>query len=161
MLDDDFFLLPFGINFINRRVVVARMSFNDYINNGPPLSAPQARLLKFYREQDEFFPFSLWPDYVKIMALKYKSYRDRYRFMLFLVANGLPSLIAEKWVLAGDFKFTPGKHVTHEDLVLNGQYDGSAHAHVKSMVRDSASGKIFRGVHVFDVSKGHVIKTGL
>lgn len=135
------------------------VSWESYIARAK-LTQAQARLLNFYKKQDEFFPFSAWPAHYRIMALEYKGNRDRFRLYQFLTFNGLPPAIASKWVLAGDVRAVrPNQHISHENLVLDGRYDDNARRQVdRQMPKQVEDGTLFSDKEVFDVAKGRVIR---
>jgi len=101
-----------------------------------PKNDREARLSNYFNKQDDFWAFREWPPWTQEIALQeHKRYRERYRFFLFLVFNGLNPLTARMWVAMKDCR---------GDRHIEGDYDRNAWAHLDSMVRDALSGDLIK-----------------
>lgn len=67
-----------------------------------PRSRAEAQLLNFFRKQDEFHGFKLWPRRFQKMAISIpKRNHERFLFAMFLLLMGLNPESVRDWVLAG------------------------------------------------------------
>jgi len=107
----------------------------------------KARLQNYFNKQDEFWAFREWPLWVQEIALqRHKRYRERYRFFLFLVFNGLNPLTARMWVIMKDYR---GYRFVEEE------YDNSAWSQIDGMVRDAFNKNLYKNRgKVFDMILG-------
>jgi len=123
------------------------------LQKGMPRRQPEeegrrkARLMNYFNKQDEFWAFREWPNWVQQIAIQaHKKYRERYRFFLFLVFNGLNPLTARMWVIIRDYR---NGHFVEED------YDNSAWSQIDGMVRDAFNKNLYKNRgKVFDMILG-------
>lgn len=87
-----------------------------------PTSRESAQLLAYFRHQDYMRPFFDWPVDIQKIAIKpHKFDNQRFRFMIFLIGNGLDPVRAIEWTLAG------GTRIQDSVRVLTpGSYDYAA-----------------------------------
>lgn len=65
--------------------------------------AREARLIYYFSEQDEFFPYADWPIWVRHdILLRRKGNRQRFTLFRFFVLNGLRPQTARRWIQAHD-----------------------------------------------------------
>jgi len=82
--------------------------------------------------------------------------RDRFTLFFFLAANGLDGETAGLWTLLIDVR--PDESGALRPIV--GQYDQTAHRHIKQMQRQLEEGTLFRGDKpMMDLAKGYVVPT--
>ena len=116
-----------------------------------PKSLREARLWNFFQKQDDFWRIEEWPEYIKIIALKYqRNNRERYTFWFFLVGNGLDPNIASEWVLSIDFR---------QGNLVRGIYDESALRQVLvQLPKQNEEGSLWKGKKpMMDMMKGYVV----
>jgi len=128
------------------------------ILQGPKGITPaQARLMHYFKSQDTFFNFALWPPWAQASAISYKDNRARYRLCCFFAFNGLPPKLLDAWVLAGDTVNIAG--VVHlQDAKV---YSPKARGQVQELRNLYNSGAFFEyprlPMSVMDMTAGHVI----
>lgn len=97
------------------------------MSNRLPKNAREARIWRGIIQSDMFFHPLRWPIFARDLALSpHRTYRDRYRYFLFLTTNGLTPEVAATWTLADDWDL-------QRNVPISRGYDRAALAHVQSM----------------------------
>lgn len=102
----------------------------------------QGRIYQYLNQQDDFTKISRWPTpserhySEKREILKaHKTNRDRYKIFQFLAGNGLHPETAKKWTLIYDVR---------GDNIITGNYDKSAHLHMKQLSDMHNNGMLYK-----------------
>lgn len=114
------------------------------------------RLIKFFTDQDYYWPIAQWPTYIRALALKpHMDFEERYTLFTFFSHNGLPRDLVKDWMLVTDVKVVGAvSSLSHKG------YDDEAHRHVDSMIASffqPGSAASQRRAPMHDMSLGHPI----
>lgn len=114
-----------------------------------PKDQREARIWNFLNNQDHIRGIRYWPDYLQVMAMKdHKSYRERYRLILFFLWNGLSPILAHSWTIMKDYR----------NGVIPWRYDVSAQNQFKYILRKHLDGALYhRRLSVYDLNERRVV----
>lgn len=118
------------------------------------LTQREARLRKFYLEQDDGWSFKYWPLWVQRLILtKHKKYNDRYVLFRFLVYNGFQPDCAIQYIKLKDVKFR-----NHNVEFVEGFYDNAAEAQFQGMKRQWQQNTLIPdGTKMYSMHEGKVV----
>jgi len=98
-----------------------------------------ASLVKYFNEQDAFFPYREWPEWAqKDMVLCHKNRNQAYNLFYFLTSNGLAPEQARTWVMA---KSHLNGHF--QNPIRGDKYDDNRIADFAGLVAKAKSGALF------------------